>query len=170
MVDDKEIRNQIECLLFVSLKPVSCAELASLLNISEDEVRRQIQVLQFEYEGRGLQVLEVAGGVKFYTRPAYAQVLKKLAEQSTKALSQAALETLAIVAYKQPITRVEVEKLRGVNVDAVVNTLLERKLIKISGRKEVPGRPFVFRTTNEFLEYFGLKGIEELPKMSAVQA
>jgi segregation and condensation protein B len=119
-----------------------------------------------EDEERGLQVVEVAGGFLLATKPAYNEAVDKLLERRKKrSLSQAALETLAIIAYREPITRAEIEAVRGVNVDSMVHTLLQRRLIKISGRKDVPGTPFLYKTTKQFLHHFGLRSLKELPQI-----
>lgn len=119
-----------------------------------------------EDESRGLQLLEVAGGFLLATRPQNSEFVDRLLERRKKrTLSQAALETLSVIAYREPITRAEIEAIRGVNVDSMIHTLLQRRLIKISGRKEVPGHPFLYRTTKHFLHHFGLRSLTELPKI-----
>jgi segregation and condensation protein B len=124
--------------------------------------------LQNEYEAqnRGIRVIEIAGGFQMITNSNFAPFLKKLFKNRySDKLSKPALESLAIIAYKQPLTKSEIESLRNVNVDGVMKSLIEKNLIRICGRKKVPGRPFVFGTTREFLEHFGLKSLSDLPKM-----
>ena len=126
------------------------------------EVERIIRELINEYQSKdsGLLVVEVAGGVQMVTNPVCSPWVKKLLSTSVpRKLTQSSLETLAIIAYKQPIIKAEIEAIRGVNSDGVVKTLLERRLVKMLGRKEVPGRPLMYGTTNEFLHYFGLKDL-----------
>lgn len=156
----------IEALIFASSEPLKVKEIAGILGLAEETVRELIRELQQEYQEkrRGIQILEVAGGYQFLTNPdcaPYVEKLKKVPRQPT--LSQAALETLAIIAYKQPITRAEIETLRGVRVDSSITTLLERGLIQEAGRKDGPGRPILYVTTNDFLKYFGLKSLDDLP-------
>lgn len=165
MLNSKEIKNIIECLLFVANEPLSINKLNKLTDISFSLLRENLKELQVEYEGRGLQIIEVGGGYQIVTRPQYASYVRKLISHPPRKLSQAALETLAIIAYRQPITRVEIENIRGVNVDGLIDHLLERRLIKIVGRKNSPGRPFIYTTTAEFLRYFGLNSLEELPRI-----
>jgi segregation and condensation protein B len=156
----------IEALIFASSEPLKGKEIASILGLTEETVKELIRDLQQEYQDkrRGIQIIEVAEGYQFLTNPEYAsyvEKLKKVPRQPT--LSQAALETLAIIAYKQPITRAEIETLRGVRVDSSLSTLLERGLIQEAGRKDGPGRPILYVTTTAFLKYFGLKTLDELP-------
>jgi len=126
-----------------------------------------IEALKQEYDGRGgLQLVEVAGGFQIVTRPDLHEWVRRLFhERSTQKLSVQALETLAVIAYRQPITAPEIAEIRGVNTSGVLNTLIDRKLVKISGRKNVVGRPFMYTTTREFLEKFGLNDISDLPKV-----
>lgn len=165
-MERQEYKNIIEALLFISSKPVRIKEISDVIGISVEEVRNLLEEMETEYQNRGLQIIQIAGGYQLVTKPEYSEYLKKFTSSPPSRLSKAALETLAIIAYKQPITRPEIEKIRGVNVDGVINTLLEKKLIKISGRKDVPGKPFLFSTTDEFLSYFGINSLAELPKFS----
>ncbi len=166
------LRANLEALLFVSEEPQSLMRLAEAIpDVSRDEVQQALAVLAEEYKDSryGLDLVEVAGGFQVCTKPDYADSINRLFERRRKrTLSKPALETLAIVAYKQPITRAEMEAIRGVNVDGAIHTLLERRLIKIGGRKEVPGKPFFYRTTKSFLQYFGLKSLSELPKVDDI--
>ena len=163
------VKSVIEALLFATDMPLTIEQAKSVLdNLEPSEIRALIEELKSEYElaNRGIRLTEVAGGFQMITAPGLAQFLKKLFKvRHVERLSKPALETLAIIAYKQPVTKVEIESLRNVNVDGVMASLLDKNLIRISGRKKAPGRPYVFGSTRQFLEYFGLKSLEELPKM-----
>lgn len=167
--DDKEglpLKNVVEAVLFVTPDPLSLKKLAALVGAATDELTAVIRDLQREYEGRGVELALVAGGYRFFSRPEYAPWAKKvLPLGKVPRLSRAAVETLAIIAYRQPVTRVAVEEVRGVNSDAVLKTLLEKKLITTAGRENAPGRPFRYRTTRKFLQYFGLTDLEDLPSL-----
>ncbi len=161
-----KVRGIIEALVFASSEPVRLREIAEILGIHEYTVRDLLDDLMSEYSQnqRGIQITQVAGGYQFATNPAYADFIKKMKKTPRHTpLSQAALETLAIIAYKQPVTRAEIEALRGVSVDSSLNTLLERGLIEEKGRKDGPGRPILYATTGNFLKYFGLNDLSELP-------
>ncbi len=160
----------IECLLFASNEPVGDAKLAEVLGVPEQQVAVLIEQLQQQLEGRGLCVVELAGGYNLATRPEYADFVERLLEPEPERLSVAALETLAIIAYRQPITRPEIDELRGVNSSGVVNTLLEKGLVEVAGRKPAPGRPFLLRTTSHFLSSFGLRDLDELPRLGPLEA
>ncbi|HBG15647.1 MAG TPA: SMC-Scp complex subunit ScpB [Firmicutes bacterium] len=156
----------IEALIFASSEPVTLKEIAVILEISEVTVKQIVEDLMKEYKNqrRGIQIMEVVDGYHFVTNPECAIYLEKLRKVPRQTpLSQAALETLAIVAYKQPITRAEIEVLRGVRVDSSLSTLVERGLIQEAGRKDGPGRPILYVTTKDFLKYFGLKNLDDLP-------
>jgi segregation and condensation protein B len=159
----------IESLLFVSDKPLVIEQIKNVLdNLDAAQIRLIIQDLAAEYEtnNRGIRIIEVAGGFRMITPPGLAPFLKKLHKQRrTERSSRPALETLAIIAYKQPVTKTEIESLRNVNVDGVITSLLDKDLIRVVGRKNAPGRPLVFGTTKAFLEYFGLKSLDDLPKI-----
>lgn len=172
-MDPKEIKNVIECILFVSDKPVSIGTFQGLL---EDVDRRTIlEILdelksEYDMQGRAFQLIEIAQGYQMATRIQYAPWIRKIFKSRTiSKLSKAALETLAIIAYRQPITKAEIEDIRGVSADGVVNALLERKFIRIVGRKEVIGRPLLYGTTKEFLHYFGLKDLTDMPELKDLQ-
>ena len=157
---------QVEALLFSSDVPLPYERIAEVLEISPLDARAAVQALRVACDepGRGLAVAEVGGGVRLVTRPEHAPVLVSLQRLRLKSrLSRAAVETLTIVAYRQPISRPEIEQLRGVGSDSVVTHLLERRLIRVVGRKETPGRPVLYGTTREFLEHFGLRDLDELP-------
>jgi len=162
-------RSVIEAMLFISDKPVTIEQIRDVVGILDaGQVRQIISELNTEYEqsNRGIRITEVAGGFRMITPPQLAPFLRKMYKQRrAERLSKPALETLAIIAYKQPLTRLEIETLRNVNVDGVMSSLVEKGLIRITGRKNAPGRPFVYGTTRQFLEYFGLKSLDELPKM-----
>jgi len=171
-MDDKEARSILEAVLFIAGEPISPDSLSSILELDRAEVERLVKELINDYtiNNTGLLVAEVAGGVQMVTNPACAPWVRKLLATSVPTkLSQPSLETLAIIAYKQPIIKAEIEAIRGVNSDGVVKTLLDRKLIKILGRKEVPGRPLMYGTTKEFLQHFGLKDLSELPTLKEFQ-
>jgi len=163
------LRGVIEALLFTSEKPVILEQLKEAIEgVSTGDIREVIVALQSEYSQRksGIVIVEIAGGYQMLTNSDYAVYLKKFYRTRHKEkLSKPALETLAIIAYKQPVSRMDIELIRGVNSDGVVVNLIEKELIKIVGRKDVPGRPYVYGTTKQFLEYFGLKSLEDLPKL-----
>jgi len=158
----------IEALIFASPEPITPKRLCRLLSEEpKEDVLAAIESLKADYENRpGLQMVEVAGGYQIVTRPELNDWVRRLFhEQSASKLTVAGLETLAVIAYKQPITALEIGEIRGVNTSGVLSTLLERHLIKIAGRKNVVGRPFVYATTKEFLIRFGLKDLGDLPKI-----
>jgi segregation and condensation protein B len=163
-----EVRATVEALIFASPEPITPKRLCRLLSEEpKEDVLAAIESLKADYENRpGLQMVEVAGGYQIVTRPELNDWVRRLFhEQSTSKLTVAGLETLAVIAYKQPITALEIGEIRGVNTSGVLSTLLERHLIKIAGRKNVVGRPFVYATTKEFLIRFGLKDLGDLPKI-----
>lgn len=167
-MEPSRIKPVLESLLFMAGDPLTVGNLKNILQVNENEISRAVHELADEYRSRdsGLLVAEVAGGVQMITNPSSAPWIKKLLTSVLPAkLSRQSLETLAIVAYKQPITKAEVESIRGVNSDGVMRTLLERRLVRILGRKEVPGRPLMYGTSREFLQYFGLKDLSELPTL-----
>lgn len=167
-MDDKETKSILESILFIAGEPLTIETLKKVIDLSKEEIEGHIKELISEYslKNSGLLIVEVAEGVQMVTNPASAPWVKKLiATAIPTKLSQQSLETLSIIAYKQPIIKSEIEAVRGVNSDGVVKTLLERRLVKILGRKEVPGRPLMYATTKEFLQYFGLKDLSELPML-----
>jgi segregation and condensation protein B len=158
----------IEALIFASPDPLTIKQLAKLLDGEPKEaVQEAIAALKKDYERQGgLQMVEIAGGYRIVTRPELHEWVRKLFhEQTRQKLSVAALETLAVIAYKQPITAPEIAEIRGVNTAGVLGTLIERRLVKIVGRKPVVGRPFMYATTRQFLDRFGLKDLSDLPKV-----
>jgi segregation and condensation protein B len=168
-MDDRELRPILEALLFVSPEPLSLNRLCEVLDgVDRARIVACLDELRDEYRraDHGLTLAEVAGGYQLATVSEAAPWLRKLSvAKAPPRLSKPALETLAIVAYKQPLTRPEIEAIRGVDVAGVVKTLMDRRLVKIVGRKDVPGRPMMFGTTKEFLQAFGLKDLSDLPTL-----
>jgi segregation and condensation protein B len=159
----------VEALLFASDAPLEADRIREVLDLeSADAAHELVEALtaRYESEARGLAIMEVAGGYRMVTRPELAPWLVRLARARTRVrLSRPGLETLAIIAYKQPVSRPEIDAVRGVNSEATLDNLLERRLVRIAGRKEAPGRPFVYETTREFLIAFGLRDLGDLPKI-----
>ena len=166
---DRHVKGVIEALLFVNEKPVTLEQIKRVLEtLNVGEIKQNIQGLSAEYEQRqsGMKIVEIAGGYQMLSNPGYVSYIHDFYKTRHKEkLSKPALETLAIIAYKQPVTRTEVELIRGVNSDGVIAHLLTKELVKPVGRKDVPGRPFLYGTTRQFLEYFGLKSLEDLPAL-----
>src|SRR5512138_1120437 len=163
-----EVKAVVEALIFASPEPITPRMLFRLLSDEpKEDVTAAVNALKVDYENRpGLQMVEVAGGYQIVTRPELHEWVRRLFhERSTQKLTAQGLETLAVIAYKQPITALEITEIRGVNTSGVLTTLLERHLIKIVGRKNVVGRPFLYATTKEFLIRFGLKDLNDLPKI-----
>nr|MBU1328756.1 SMC-Scp complex subunit ScpB [Candidatus Omnitrophota bacterium] len=164
-----QIKNIIEAMLFVSDKPLFLNEIKIVLEGPDaNEIKDVIAELasEFETQGRALRIKEIAGGYQIVTDPVLVLWLKKLYKTAgADRLSGPSLETLAIIAYKQPATKPEIEAIRGVNVDGVLKTLIEKNLVKIMGRRETVGRPIIYGTSQEFLQYFGLNSLDELPKL-----
>lgn len=162
-------KSVIEALLLASERPLVLEKIRDALdNLPAQEVLRLIEELRVEYEqgNRGIRIIEIAGGFQMITAPNFAPFLKKFfKERNTERLSKPALETLAIIAYKQPLTRAEIELLRNVNVDGIIKNLLGKNLVHVCGRKKAPGNPYVYGTTRQFLEHFGLKSLEGLPRV-----
>jgi len=167
-VEEIQIKAVIEALVFVSESPVTLEAIREVFgDIPKKELQRIVEEMIAEYQNapRGFSLTEVGGGYQFRTRPEFVEWVKKLKKIKPFALSQPSLETLAIVAYKQPVLRTEIEKIRGVDSGGVLRTLLEKKLIKILGKKDVPGKPLVYGTSKRFLEMFGLKDLSGLPTL-----
>jgi segregation and condensation protein B len=169
---DLDIKKIIEALLFSSDTPLTIQKLKEIIEVdSVKTIRNGIDDLNEFYDKKktALKVVEIAGGFQIVSRSEYAPYVQKLYRgRQASRLTQRGLETLAIIAYKQPITKNEMENIRGVNVDGVVKTLLERNLINIEGREKAPGNPLLYGTTKYFLEYFGLKSLEDLPKLKEI--
>ncbi len=172
-MDDHQLKSAIEALLFVSGGPLPLDRLKGIFDeAAPDQIEAQMQALRREYDdrGAGIMLAEVAGGYQLATRPENSAWIRKFKSVKVSSkLSKPALETLAIVAYKQPITRTEVESIRGVNIGGIMRNLMERRLIKIVGKKDVPGKPMLYGTTREFLEYFGLRDLAGLPTLREFQ-
>jgi segregation and condensation protein B len=168
-MDDVELRPIVEALLFVALEPLTLGRLRDLLDgVEAARVTAVIEDLRDTYrrQGHGLAIVEVGGGYEMVTAPEAAPWIRKLSvAKAAPRLSKPALETLAIIAYKQPLTRPEIEAIRGVDAAGVVKTLMDRRLVKIVGRKDVVGRPMMFGTTKEFLQTFGLNDLTDLPTL-----
>ncbi len=164
-----EIAPILESLLFVSPEPLTVDRCASILgHVTKSQVREALALMAHDLDrrGSGLQLVQVAGGYRFVTRPQYASWIRRLEKTKSQAkLSRSAVEALAIIAYRQPVVRGELEKIRGVETSGVIRTLLERKLVRIVGRKDEPGRPIMYGTTKQFLEHFGLRDLSELPPL-----
>jgi len=169
----KSLKLIVEALLFASDKPLTIKEIHAVLpEVKPADIAGALRVLKYEYEamGRSFTLHEVGGGFQFRSRPEYGSYILKMLQASPARLSRATMETLAIIAYKQPVLRQEIERLRGVDVGGILKTLLEKGLVKIMGRKNLPGRPLVYGTTRKFLEVFDLKDIESLPKVKELKA
>ncbi|HJU27627.1 MAG TPA: SMC-Scp complex subunit ScpB [Candidatus Binataceae bacterium] len=172
-VEQERLKAILESLLFAAGEPVSLTQLANALdNVPRDDIKRALAEMGTEYANanRGIVLEEIAGGYQFRTPREYAGYVRRLLAAKPPRLSRPLLETLAIVAYRQPTTRPEIEQLRGVDTGGVLDTLTERGLIKIAGRKDAPGRPMMYSTTPEFLELFGLKDINSLPDLEEFRA
>jgi len=161
----------LEAILMVADKPMTVAQLAKLFNEPElpsnDELRQALKTLKERYETSGIELREVASGFRFQARSEFSPWLAKLWEERPPRYSRAFLETLAIIAYKQPITRAEIEAIRGVGVSSpIIKTLMEREWVRIVGYREVPGKPALYATTKTFLDYFNLKNLDELPSLA----
>ena len=167
------LKGIVEAILFVSGEPLSVDCLQGVVEgVSRAELTGALRALQADYaaEGRGLQVVEIAGGFQITTRPDCAPWIKRLEKAKAGAkLSRSAMETLAIIAYKQPLVRSEIEQIRGVDTAGVLQTLLERRLIRIVGRKDAPGRPIMYSTTKQFLQAFGLRDLSDLPALRDIK-
>jgi segregation and condensation protein B len=167
-MEEERLKAILESLLFAAGEPVSLTQLGNALDsVPREQIRKALAAMIGGYasSGRGLVLEEIAGAYQLRTPPEHAPYVRRLLSAKPPRLSRPLLETLAIVAYRQPITRPEIEQLRGVDTGGVLDTLMERGLLKIAGRKEAPGRPMMYATTTEFLELFGLKDLESLPDL-----
>jgi segregation and condensation protein B len=171
-MEPENIKSIIESLLFVADGPLTIQRLSEVLEgVEKEDVQSTLDELQSELENsrRGVRLVEVAGGYQFRTAKVNADWVKKFLGGRPARIGRATLETLAIIAYRQPITRAEIEAIRGVDVDGVINTLLDRSLIRAVARKDVPGRPFLYGTTAEFLQLFNLKDLTHLPTLKEME-
>lgn len=162
------LKSIVESVLFVNENPISIDEIVTALDFEKKQIQQALEELKADYDSNnsGICIVAVAGGYQMCTSPENAEWIKKLYKSKFRnRLSSAALEIMAIVAYKQPITRLEIEAIRGVNCEQIVRTLFNGGLIKVKGRKDVLGRPFLYGTTRKFLEYFGLNSLGELPSL-----
>ena len=167
-MDKDKVKSVVECLLFVTNRPLGLDEMADITGEDPAELETLLGEMSHELETRqsALQIAKVAEGYQYASLPGFSYWVKKLfREQTTFRLSQSALETLSIIAYKQPITRAEIEEIRGVEVIGVLETLVERKLVKVAGRKESVGRPLLYATSPEFLRHFNLWKVSDLPSL-----
>ena len=168
----KSLKMIIEALLFSSDKPLTVKDIHDCLpDADKSEIRNSIKILMHDYDAleRSFILKEVAGGYQFRSRPEYGSYILRMFQKTPNKLSRATIETLAIIAYKQPILKSEIERLRGVDVSGILKTLMEKGLVKIMGRKELPGRPLVYGTTKRFLEVFDLKDLSSLPKLKEIK-
>jgi segregation and condensation protein B len=167
-MEAKDKRRIIEALILSSTEPISAAKLAEIIPYCKaGQAKDLVNELNTEYaeQDRAFEIWEVAGGYQIRTRAEFSGYLQKLQKERALRLSQAALETLAVIAYRQPTTRAEIEEVRGVDAGATVRSLLDRQLIRIAGQREVPGRPMLYGTTRRFLEVFGLENLKNLPTL-----
>jgi segregation and condensation protein B len=168
----EDLKNIIESLLFVAEEPLTIDRLKKIITGAQSqELRGALEELAADYETRqgGFYLNHVAGGYQIRTRPEYKEWIKHMLQPKPLRLSKAALETLAIIAYKQPVIRSDVEHIRGVDCGGVLRVLLERKFIRVLGRKEIPGRPLIYATTKRFLEVFDLKNLKDLPTPKEIE-
>jgi segregation and condensation protein B len=173
-MDATEVRNVVEAALLAAAKPLSLDQLTDLFakrgGIERAALRKALDSLQQDYAGRGIELAEVASGFRVQVRKSMSDWLVPLWEERAPRYTRALLETLALIAYRQPITRGEIEEIRGVVVSTnIVRTLLERGWVRVLGHRDVPGKPAMFGTTREFLDYFGLKRLEDLPPLSEIK-
>jgi len=168
---DLPLSVKLEAMLFVAAEPVTTAQLATALDVSNSVVERGLNELDASLASRGLRLQRHAGRVQLTTAPVLAELIERfLGLEATSHLSRAALETLAIIAYQQPVTRPQIDSIRGVNSDSMMKSLLSKGLILESGRADGPGRPILYSTTPEFLQHFGLNSILEMPPLAAPEA
>ena len=171
-MDDSEKRRIVEAVILGSPEPISAQRVAAVIPYCKPaKVKSLVEELNAEYaeQGRSFEIGEIAGGYQLRTLPEFASYLQQIQPQRPLRLSKPALETLAIVAYRQPVTRAGVEDIRGVDAGAVLRSLLERKLLRLAGHKEVPGRPMLYGTTRRFLEVFSLEKLEDLPSLRQLE-
>src|ERR1700751_2273684 len=170
----QEIQAALEAIIYAGDEPASIDQISRALAVEKTEARAALDLLVASYqtEDRGIEVRKVAGGWRFYTKPQHHEVVRRFIKslRPPLRLTMPALETLAVIAYKQPVTQPEIQEIRGVNCAGVIQTLLERRLITIAGRKQVIGRPILYRTSKEFLMRFGLGDVDELPSLKEFEA
>ena len=159
------LRRPVEALLFVASEPLSIKQMARLTHASEIEIASTLQKIEEDFAERGIVLREIGGGYRFASAPLARDVVEAYLLPPKTNLSTPAMETLAIIAYLQPVTKSEIEAIRGVSAESVVSTLLDRRLVAEAGRKDVVGRPMLYKTTPDFLESFGLRSLEDLPQM-----
>ncbi len=174
-INEQQLLQLVEAAIFASEKPLSVSDLQSTVlesfELSRKRVQQALAQLQQDYLGRGIQLMETSSGFRFQTRADLSEYLALLWPERSPRYSRAVLETLALIAYRQPITRGEIEEVRGVTVSSqIMRTLLDRGWVKVVGHKEVPGRPGLYATTAAFLDYFGLKDLSDLPALAEFQA
>jgi len=172
-VEDAQLKEVLEALIFVSETPLTLDRMKEVLGgVSKRDLQRLLAEMMEEdrKSGRGIHLVEVAEGFQFRTRPEHADWVRRLKKTKSTALSQPSLETLAIIAYRQPVVRMDIERIRGVDSGGVLRNLLEKKLIKIIGKKDVPGKPLVYGTSKKFLEVFGLKDLADLPTLKDLES
>ncbi len=167
-----QLKSVIEGLLFAAGKPMSLDQLARLLPEVQDkaQLREALEQLRQDYAERGVELVEVGSGYRFQVRQCYSHWVGRLWEEKPPRYSRATLETLALIAYRQPITRGEIEEIRGVSVSSnIIKSLLEREWIRVIGHRDIPGRPALYATTRQFLDYFNLSSLEQLPPLSEIR-
>ncbi|NMP17584.1 SMC-Scp complex subunit ScpB [Thalassotalea sp. Y01] len=169
-IEDEFLKSVVESMLFVSAVPLSIKTMQETLqeqaSLSKKRLQTILQQLQNDYDARAIELVEVASGYRFQARQQFSDYIALLYKEKAPKYSRALLETLALIAYRQPITRGEIEDIRGVSVSSyIIRTLQEREWIRVVGHKEVPGRPALFATTKEFLDYFSLKSLQQLPPL-----
>lgn len=172
-MEDAQLKEVLEVLIFVSETPLTLDGMKEVLGgVSKRDLQRLLAEMMEEdrKSGRGIHLVEVAEGFQFRTRPEHADWVRRLKKTKSTALSQPSLETLAIIAYRQPVVRMDIEKIRGVDSGGVLRNLLEKKLIKIIGKKDVPGKPLVYGTSKKFLEVFGLRDLADLPTLKDLES
>ncbi len=170
--DARQLCNIIEALLLAAGKPLSLDKLFQLLGeeCAKADIRQALSLLQAEYQQRGIELVEVSSGYRVQSRARYSQWVSRLWEEKPQKYSRALLETLALIAYRQPITRGDIEEIRGVAVSSnIIKTLLERNWVRVVGHREVPGRPSIYATTREFLDHFNLNSLEQLPPLAEIR-
>ncbi|MDP4537318.1 SMC-Scp complex subunit ScpB [Alkalimonas collagenimarina] len=173
-IQPAQLQQLVEAALFTSEQPLSMPDLQAGvladLNVSKKKLQQILAQLQQDYAGRGVQLVETASGYHFQSRPELSDYLARLWPERSPRYSRAVMETLALIAYRQPITRGEIEDIRGVSVSSqIMRTLVDRNWVKVVGHKEVPGRPGLYATTAEFLDYFGLKNLSQLPQLTELR-